>query len=141
MNGVVKTFKVSYFLKHDSDYLKHVNKHQLDVRYVKDSVKDSTIHHSFIPRKSELEMRIISADLTHSSKVPLSTTNAKNISDFNPGMYVPCIYDSDWYIGIISETSVEFDKMYVKFMKQEGRVSCVTRGMMNVGFQFLIPCD
>lgn len=46
--------------------------------YVKDSTKGSRIRHSFIPRKSELKMRIISANLTHLSKVPLTITNAKN---------------------------------------------------------------
>ena len=38
----------------------------------------------------ELEVRIISADLTHSSKVTVSTRTTKNISNFNHGMYVVC---------------------------------------------------
>ena len=110
------------FINVNSDYItQHVKEHKLDERYVKDSVKGSRIHHSFIPRNSELEMRIISADLTHSRKVPLYSTNIKNFSDFNPGMYVACIYDRDWYIGIVSEVSREHDEIYVKFMKREGR--------------------
>ena len=64
-------------------------------------------------------MRIISADLTNSSKVPSSTTNATNVSDFNPGFHVACIYDRDWYIGITLERSVEFDEIYVKFLKRK----------------------
>ena len=45
------------FLKINSDYLKqHIKEHQLDARYVKNSVKSPRIHHSFIPRKSEFEM-------------------------------------------------------------------------------------
>ena len=98
------------------------------MHYVKDSVKGSRIHHSFIPRKSEHEMRIITADLTHSSKVPLSTANAKNVSDFNPAMYVACIYDRDQYTGIISEISVEFDEIYIQFMKREGRLHMAQKG-------------
>ena len=94
---------------------------QLDGRYVKASVKGSRIHHSFIPRKSELQMRIISADLTHPIKVPLPKANAKISSDFSLGMYYACIYDRSWDIGIIFEIFVEFDEMYVKFMKREGR--------------------
>ena len=87
-------------------------------------------------------MRIVSADLTHSSKVLLFTTNAKNVSDFNPGMYVACIYDKDWHIGIFSEISVEFDEMRVSNLwKLKGEASYGPKKMINVGFQFLIAWD
>ena len=100
------------FIKIDSHFLKqNVKEYQLHGCYVKDSVKGSRIYHSFIPRKSETQMTMISADL--------STTNAKNVSDFNLGMYIVCIYDRDGCIDIISDISVEFDEMYVKFMKRE----------------------
>ena len=113
------------FIKIHSDYLKqHVKEHQLDARYVKDSVKSSRIHHSFIPRKSEFEMWIIFAYLTHSSKVPLSTANTKNVSDFNPVRYVPCIYAFIYLLPEISQISVEFDEMYAKIIKTKGEASC-----------------
>ena len=80
------------FVKIDSDCLKqHVKKYKLDVCYVKESVRGSKIHHSLILKMSEFEVRIISADMMHSSKVPVSTRNTKNLSDFDHGMYVVCI--------------------------------------------------
>ena len=53
-------------------------------------------------------------------------------------MYVACIYVRDWYIGIISEISVEFDKVFVKFMKEASRDP---KEMINIGFQFSIAWD
>ena len=71
------------FVKIDSDCLKqHVKKYKLDVCYVKESVRGSKIHHSFILRVSELEVRIIYADMMHSSKVPVSTKKYKKLIRF-----------------------------------------------------------
>ena len=37
-------------------------------------------------------------------------------NDLYPGKYVACIYDQDWYIGVITEHSNENKDVYIKFM-------------------------
>ena len=41
-----------------------------------------------------------------------------NSEEYKPGIYIACIYDEEWYIGIIVEKSEEYKDIYVKFMRR-----------------------
>jgi hypothetical protein len=41
-----------------------------------------------------------------------------NTNDYQPGRYIACIYDNEWYIGTIVERSEEQNDVFVKFMKR-----------------------
>ena len=43
-------------------------------------------------------------------------------NDLYPGKYIACIYDQDWYNGVITERSNENKNVYIKFMKQNNLV-------------------
>ena len=98
--------------------------------YVKNSVKGSKIHHISILRMLELEVRIISADLAHSSKVTVSTRTTKNVSNFNHGMYVVCT----------NTLALQWNLMKCKsnLWKEKGETSHGPRGMKNVELHFSI---
>ena len=75
-------------------------------------------HHSFIPTSSSsIEMRWVSSDKIFSN-VSFGATSG-NISEFQPGKYVACIYDDSWYIGTIVKCSSEGNDVKVKFMKRD----------------------
>ena len=39
-------------------------------------------------------------------------------NDLHIGKYFACIYDEDWYIGVITEYSVKNKDVYIKFINQ-----------------------
>ena len=43
-------------------------------------------------------------------------------NDLYPGKYVACIYDQDWYIGVITKCSNENKDVYIKSMKQNNLI-------------------
>ena len=47
------------------------------------------------------------------------------------GKYVACIYDQDWYIGVITEHSNENKDVYIKFMKQNNLVLTWPQSLKN----------
>ena len=89
---------------------------------IADKIAGSRTHHCFIPNHQFVDMRIISAGKVHSS-IPItnSKTSTISVSCFKPGMYVACIYDGDWYIGIVLKVSVKYNEIHVKFMTKEGK--------------------
>ena len=44
---------------------------------------------------------------------------AKNISEYNQGMFVACTYGQEWFIGIVIEVNAIHDDMKIKFMKKK----------------------
>jgi len=42
----------------------------------------------------------------------------EDTNKYQPGKYIACMYDSDWYIGNISERSEEQSDILVRFMKR-----------------------
>ena len=86
-------------------------------------------HHSFIPTSNvELRMKRVSADKDfttirfgphpqqHAEADDESVSLQQN--KFQPGKYVACIYDREWYVGTIAEYSEEHGDIYVDFMKR-----------------------
>ena len=79
-------------------------------------------HHSFIPSiGNKLEMRRVSLD-----KIYTIVTLGRDIEeqltvkweDFQPGKYLECLYDANWYVGNIKDCSDEHSDVLVSFMKK-----------------------
>ena len=91
-------------------------------------------HHSFIPLSStQMEMRRISADQICTSvymgaeadkpadqgmQGEAGTPWSAGLSLYQPGRYVACVYDAQWYIGNIIQRNEDEQDVYVNFMKQ-----------------------
>ena len=90
---------------------------------------------SFIPVSTKkLEMRRLSADEIHSS-VSLGDYEQDSVSDtpsvpisyvYQPGKYIACMYDQQWYIGTIDERSDENNDVHVKFMTRSKRTGILS---------------
>ena len=73
--------------------------------------------------KSKLVMKRLSLD--EGVLVKLYDDTTKSVlphlqlieNDLYPGKYVACIYDQDWFIGVITERSNKNKDVYIKFMK------------------------
>ena len=70
-----------------------------------------------------------------------------NVSnDYQPGKYIACVYDKDWFIGHIDERSDENNDVHVKFMTKSARTGFLSWGVngprneCNVPFQDIICC-
>ena len=74
--------------------------------------------------KSKLVMKRLSLD-DEGVLVKLYDDTTKSVlphlqlieNDLYPGKYVACIYDQDWFIGVITERSNKNKDVYIKFMK------------------------
>ena len=44
---------------------------------------------------------------------------SSDISEFQPGIYVACLYDDRWYIGTIVRCSTENNNVKVRFLKRD----------------------
>ncbi|KAJ8044991.1 hypothetical protein HOLleu_07904 [Holothuria leucospilota] len=53
--------------------------------------------------------------------------SAQQSNQYQPGKYVACINDRDWYIGNIVERSEDNSDVYVKFMKRSQNNTRFTR--------------
>ena len=70
----------------------------------------------------KLEMRRVSGD-KYWMTVDLVTDTAStsfNKHNCHPGMYLACVYDNEWYIGIVREISEDSDDVFIKFLKKDG---------------------
>ena len=103
-------------------------KYNLDERYSKSkTISGTRSHHCFIPlTETSLEIKRLST-YSVGTKVFLGgvhpncssvMTNVPNFVECQPGIYIACIYDEEWYVGLITETSEECRDVYVKFMKR-----------------------
>jgi len=94
----------------------------LENRYLKvKTVPGTGSHHSFTPVSNGLQMRRLSADAIFSVVQFDDGTSLGSIyEDYQPGQYVACVYDAQWYIGNIVERSDENSDVMVKFMKRSG---------------------
>ena len=48
----------------------------------------------------------------------IQNMHIKNTDEDQPGKYIACLYEYEWYIGITIERSVEHSDLFVKFMKR-----------------------
>ena len=91
--------------------------------------QSSRTHHSFIPKENKFLMKTISKDSHVASSVLWSSSLV-----LNPGMYVACMYEGEWFIGAIIEVCDETDDAGVSFMKQDNWVLYGHREKIGVGF-------
>ena len=87
-------------------------------------------HHCFIPvSEVELRMKRISADddstsITFSDQTVSLSNNQSHPpqpDQLQPGKYIACIYDREWYVGNIVQHSQEHHDVLVDFMKHSGK--------------------
>lgn len=103
------------------DILRHVEEMKLEQRYVLSrKVPGTRSYHSFVPDKEfKMQLRRISADkfFTTCALQDVETPTV-TLDEIKPGQYYGCIYDSAWYLGIVTEVSYEHQDILLNFMKQ-----------------------
>ena len=110
----------------EQEVSKNAKTYQLEQRYLNcTTISGTKSHHCFIPlSKSKLAMKRLSLD-DEGVLVKLYDNTTKSDlphlqlieNDLYPGKYVACIYDQDWYIGVITKHSNENKDVYIKSMK------------------------
>lgn len=129
-NGNIENVKFLYVSTEDIRL--HETELELEKRYTSaKTVTGTRSHHSYIPiANGKLEMRRISEDVTFSivsvrnsdETVETSATPGHEISEdfscYQPGQYVACVYDANWYVANIIERSDEHNDVYCHFMKR-----------------------
>jgi hypothetical protein len=97
-----------YIMREDVE--NHEKKMNLESRYMKVKTLPGTrSHHCFkpLPNTEILEMRRLSSDdicsrVYFDGRI-IEENMHSNIADYQPGRYVACVYDGQWYIGNIVE--------------------------------------
>lgn len=95
------------------------------------TISGTRSHHCFIPlSESTLEIKRLST-YSVGTRVSLDGTNPNypsamvhfpNFEECQPGIYIACMYDDEWYVGIIVEQSEECRDVYVRFMRRFNEV-------------------
>ena len=85
-------------------------------------------HHSFVPHSSnKLYIRRLSLDDMYTivtvgsdneSEATAVQMESGDSEDYQPGKYVACMYDAEWYVGSIKDRSEEHSDVLVSFMKK-----------------------
>lgn len=124
---------VQFLFVSSEDISQHEKDFKLEERYTEaKTVSGTRSHHSFIPVSSHtLEMRRISQDSifntvkTSSTQVSESEESRVGLrpvgvhpDDYQPGQYIACMYDNEWFVANIVERSDEQEDVFVKFMKR-----------------------
>jgi hypothetical protein len=87
------------------------------------TVTGTRSHHSFIPVcEVEMTMKRISADseftvVTFGENQSQLTSLPHHNDQLQPGQYVACIYDKEWFVGCIAERSDDESDVLINFMK------------------------
>ena len=117
---------IKYIYVSESEVLCNLSRFDLQSRYAKcKTIPGTRSHHSFKPISDNIvEMRRLSFDV-EGRKVLIGcgdTLQSKslhtNLTLFQPGKYVACLYNQQWHIGVIHERCEEENDVYVKFMKK-----------------------
>ena len=118
---------VKFFFLTSNDIKENTNKYDLEQRYsAAKTITGTRSHHSFIPVSNvKMEMRRVSTDNIFTTVITGPITeednedaDLQNIEKFQPGGYVACIYDNQWYIGHIIEKNIVENDVFVNFMQQ-----------------------
>ena len=99
----------------------HERKFDLRKRYESlRTIPGTRSYHSFIPDGANIILKRISSDTIHNIyKFKNSTLSLKSETIHQPGKYIACFYDRDWYIGLILECSFQDKDVKVKFMQRK----------------------
>jgi len=118
---------ITFYYVSTDDIIQHEARLQLPERYASvKTIPGTRSHHTFIPcNDGTLIMKRISSDELH-SRIVLYEAQAQtrqsdvvvNSGAFQPGTYIACVYDNNWYIGNIVERSDTNSDVLVTFMKR-----------------------
>jgi hypothetical protein len=145
---------ITFFYVSDDDVNANTQRFQLEERYASSkTISGTRSHHSFVPiSMHKMEMRRLSTDNLYKTVLmsdhtesdpntmdPADVHEAVDLSvalpdDYQPGKYIACVYDRDWYVGTIDERSDENNDVHVKFMnrsKRSGALSWPTDDSRN----------
>lgn len=112
------------------DIAMHEKTYELEKRYASaNTISGTRSHHSFVPMSQQkLKMKRISQDAmftevsVHVGQPSTDSYHPNDSTNFQPGKYIACIYDEDWFIGNIVERSEEHGDVYVKFMRRKNNI-------------------
>ncbi|KAJ8038187.1 hypothetical protein HOLleu_19193 [Holothuria leucospilota] len=109
----------------DEDVKTNAEAHNLEERYrASKTISGTRSHHSFVPiSESTMQMLRLSGDdlwttVSLGENSSHNAVSARQSNQYQPGKYVACINDRDWYIGNIEERSEDNSDVHVKFMKR-----------------------
>ena len=115
---VINVKGIKFFYVSATDVVNSCERFKLEERYSRVSTVPGTrSHHSFVPVEDlKLEIRRISADtfFTTVQMGGLQGIKSQESSTFEVGKYVACMYDKDWYIGIVEARSEEQKDLHIK---------------------------
>ena len=111
---------IVFFYVSSNDVLENIEMFRLHERYDSwETVSGCRSHHSFIPQSNnEITMRRVSFDTMSTTFKAKNVISFKDVSEYNPGSYVACLYDCDWYVGNIIDISTEKQDIRVKFLQK-----------------------
>ena len=104
------------------DITNHEKRFDLQKRYEGlRTIPGTRSYHSFIPDGAKLILKRISSDIVHDThKFNTPSLSPKDVTIYQPGKYIACYYDDDWYVGLILECSMQHEDFNVKFMHRRG---------------------
>lgn len=118
---------ITFFYVGSEEIKQHELIYALEDRYMAvKTIPGTRSHHAFVPNPDgTLQMKRVSSDAIYSVVhlglgVADKTADCVNNSDaYQPGQYVACVYDSNWYLGNIIERSDTNHDVLVNFMQKQ----------------------
>ena len=94
----------------------------LEARFARgDTVPGTRTSHHFVPLSaSQIGHKLSSEDVSYIDIHDFHLTSNFQISDIAPMHYITCIYNSLWWVGIVTEVNAEEGDVTVKFMHPHG---------------------
>ena len=77
-------------------------------------------NHQFIPVGKNIQMSCVSGDSERADLINTPGMNILNIEEIVPGFFYACLYDKEWYFGIVNSISHETANVNFKFMHPNG---------------------
>jgi hypothetical protein len=106
---------VKFFYVSSDEIETHSKSYQLDDRYANATkIPGTRTYHAFCPDKGNILLKRFSSD---TGTVSHLQTFKKT---FEPGKYLACVYDNEWYLGNIIERNDDENDYFVNFMKKKG---------------------
>lgn len=123
---------IKFIFVSNDDVQSNADKYKLVKRFSSSkTISGTRSHHNFIPvGEGKIEMRRLSNDIScsivsigdhpelHVDTDVIAVPTVPDPNEYQPGRYIACTYDNEWYIGTIIERSDEQNDVFVKFMKR-----------------------
>lgn len=135
---------IKFLYVSSDDVQAYAEKYNLSERFASSkTIAGTRSHHSFIPTDvGNIEMRRLSSDqhcdVVIINSVHAGVNNQIVANECQPGCYIACTYDNEWYIGMVTERSDEENDVFVKFMKR-ARTSNTLSWQQNTYNECWIP--